>query len=368
MTIGSIVHNLFQIVLRRRLTTREQIKAVSDEMLSDSEVAYALYSSSMSKTEACIEFDCFLDKIYEFMQCYVVGNGPTNSANDKVRLRFFLLILVCFVQIFNHHYYLGVQFQTEQFQGQIESIQDIEENVWVPRLGLKGKIDATVMVKCKNQKQTLSSRLMPLELKTGRSSFSPEHTGQLIIYQMMMSDIQQQQQQQQTSETEPMIDSGLLLYLRDGVMREIQGSHRERRDLLLLRNEISYYLAKQFESYVTIGQRSRFNDENYGNASSSTTKEDDLHTELMRIAHVPELPEPIHRANVCATCTYNVLCSVYLNQDAKTMSKLDAKHPLREISTSVTVHLTDAHIDYFCHWVGLMALEDQENRKSEYFY
>lgn len=230
----------------------------------------------------------------------------------------------------------------------------------MPRFGLKGKIDATVMVKCKNHKQ---SRLMPLELKTGRSSFSSEHTGQLIIYQMMMNDIQQQA----SSASKSSIDSGLLLYLRDGVMREIHGTHRERRDLLLLRNEISYYLAKQFESYVAIGQRSRFNEENFS-GGGSTSKPDDLLTELMQIAYVPELPEPIHRANVCATCPYNVLCSVYLNQDAKTMSELEPNHPLREISALVTAHLTDAHINYFCHWVGLMALEDQENRQSEIFF
>lgn len=86
MTIGSIVHSLFQIVLRRRLTTRDEIKSVSDEMLSDSGVAYALYSSSMNKAEACNEFDSFLDNIYEFMQRYVEGKAPPNAANNKVPL------------------------------------------------------------------------------------------------------------------------------------------------------------------------------------------------------------------------------------------------------------------------------------------
>lgn len=43
---------------------------------------------------------------------------------------------------------------------------------------------------------------MPLELKTGHASFSSEHKGQLIIYQMMMS------------ETGYNVTSGLLLYLR----------------------------------------------------------------------------------------------------------------------------------------------------------
>lgn len=81
MTIGSIVHELFQIVLRRRLTTREQIKAVSDEMLTDGGLAYTLYSSCMNSSEARAEFDGFLNKIYEFMQQYVEGKTPASNKN-----------------------------------------------------------------------------------------------------------------------------------------------------------------------------------------------------------------------------------------------------------------------------------------------
>lgn len=44
--------------------------------------------------------------------------------------------------------------------------------------------------------------LMPLEIKTGKASFSSEHRGQVIIYQMMMSEVGQK------------VDNGLLLYLR----------------------------------------------------------------------------------------------------------------------------------------------------------
>lgn len=228
--------------------------------------------------------------------------------------------------------------------GIIDSIQDIEENIWMPRLGLKGKIDVTVKVKCGEKNG--ETRSLPLELKTGRASFSPEHTGQLIIYQMIMSEIDQTP-----------VESGLLLYLREGVMREVKASHNERRDLLLLRNEISYYLTKQYESYQKIGQKSRFNEMN-GCSSNS-----DEMTELMKVSYVPELPEPINRQSVCANCAYNILCSIYLNQDTKTLSTLSQKHPMREIAALTTVHLTDAHINYFCHWVGLMALEDQENKK-----
>lgn len=43
---------------------------------------------------------------------------------------------------------------------------------------------------------------MPLEIKTGKASFSSEHRGQVIIYQMMMSEVGQK------------VDNGLLLYIR----------------------------------------------------------------------------------------------------------------------------------------------------------
>lgn len=43
---------------------------------------------------------------------------------------------------------------------------------------------------------------MPLELKTGRASYSSEHKGQLILYQMMLKEIGES------------VESGLLLYLK----------------------------------------------------------------------------------------------------------------------------------------------------------
>lgn len=97
MTIGSIIHELFQVILRRRLTKRDQIKALSDEMLSDGGLAHTLYSSSMNVSEAQKEFDSFLDKIYEFMQRYVEGVKP-NTSKEKVQLKYqslnhFILII-----------------------------------------------------------------------------------------------------------------------------------------------------------------------------------------------------------------------------------------------------------------------------------
>lgn len=237
-------------------------------------------------------------------------------------------------------------FQVDEFTGKIDEICDIEENIWLPKFGLKGKIDVSVRA---SKGPATAARYMPIELKTGKASFSAEHTGQLIIYQVMMSEIEQSP-----------VDSGLLLYLRDGVMREIKGKHTERRDLVILRNEISYYLSRQHEAYNKIGRKT-------ADATAANDHDDaDCLTELLKVSNIPDLPGPINRANVCAQCPYNVLCSMYLNRNMQMLDELDRRHPLRELGPAVTSHLTDAHIEYFCHWVGLMALEDQESRKGRF--
>lgn len=177
---------------------------------------------------------------------------------------------------------------------------------------------------------------MPLELKTGRASFSPEHTGQLIIYQMMLSEIR----------SAP-VNAGLLLYLREGVMRQVKGNRNEQRDLILLRNEVAYYLSKQQESYAELCENS----------------DNDFDVQFKQLTVQPELPDPINHHSACRNCPYQVLCSMYLDKNPEMMSSLSQQHPMREIAGLATCHLTEAHIEYFCRWVGLLALEDIEAKK-----
>lgn len=58
---------------------------------------------------------------------------------------------------------------------------------------MKGKVDVSV---------TVADEILPLELKTGKASFSLEHRGQVMIYIMMMLKLGYK------------VSSGLLLYLR----------------------------------------------------------------------------------------------------------------------------------------------------------
>lgn len=56
---------------------------------------------------------------------------------------------------------------------------DIEENIWSPRFGLKGKIDVTAGVRIHRRGRKHVDKIVPLELKTGKESNSIEHRSQV---------------------------------------------------------------------------------------------------------------------------------------------------------------------------------------------
>lgn len=65
----------------------------------------------------------------------------------------------------------------------MQELVDIEENVWSPRFGLKGKIDLTARIRIQRppnrSHRGLEEKTVPLELKTGRESNSVEHRSQV---------------------------------------------------------------------------------------------------------------------------------------------------------------------------------------------
>ena len=105
----------------------------------------------------------------------------------------------------------------------MSNVVDIEENLWSPRLGMKGKIDLTV----ETVEGSKSKAILPLEVKTGKPSYSTSHQGQVIkmiifiwkvatmmqviIYCMMSGD-------RRTQPTE-----GLLLYLGSSSISKVGG-------------------------------------------------------------------------------------------------------------------------------------------------
>lgn len=72
----------------------------------------------------------------------------------------------------------------------LTGLHDIEEEMWSPTYGLKGKVDASVQVTIKEDKVAgkKTSWTMPFEIKTGRSTGGSEHRAQTMLYTLLMAE------------------------------------------------------------------------------------------------------------------------------------------------------------------------------------
>lgn len=287
MVIGILLHQILQKVLKQQIKLVEEIYKIVTDILLTSETLFSLYASRMSMEETKKELEAFVPCIHSFVQTYVYPKRTIDC--------------------------LEVQ-NPNTWEGEITSVPDIEENIWVPTLGLKGRVDATVKARIYSKE-----KLMPLELKTGKASFSAEHCGQVILYTMMMKELGYS------------VESGLLLYLREGLMKEIKAGRSEYRDLISLRNEYVYYLQES--------QKIIFGD-NGGRIVS------------------PLLPEPINHHSACIKCPYLTVCSSALIDNG--LDLLPKNNLLSSLSRKATSHLKKEHIDYIFHWTGLLQMELKE--------
>ncbi|KAH8386694.1 hypothetical protein KR093_001972 [Drosophila rubida] len=293
MVVGTVVHELLQTVLAQRLRSHKQVLAALQQQLESASLARLLFGSQLSQAEIELQLHKFVSPIVAFVAHYLDGEQPATLP-------------------------------AELYKGRIEQIHDIEENLWVPQLGLKGKVDVTVRV-------AHQPRPIPLELKTGRASFSMEHKGQLLLYQLMHTALGEA------------THSGLLLYLRDGIMREVRDGRNEQRDLVLLRNELAHFLSRDVQ-LPAVGETL------------------DLPEQPEKLLQPFQLPEPISHHSACGNCAYATLCCSFASTDAQL--ELSSAHPLRRLMGEQLAHLTLADQQYVLHWCGLLALEDQQARQS----
>ena len=74
----------------------------------------------------------------------------------------------------------------------INGLHDVEEDIWSPKWGLKGKVDASVQVGINHHPTKAGSiveeNVAPLEIKTGRSVGVMAHRAQTMLYTLLMED------------------------------------------------------------------------------------------------------------------------------------------------------------------------------------
>jgi len=288
MTIGSLVHQWLQKALQENVYALSDVMKLLDDILRSKNTIDYLYASELTLADCRKRMMEYAPKIYEFIQHYIKGNKQQHINSLK-----------------------------DNFQGTICNIQDIEENIYIPKLGIKGRIDVTAEVKINSKK-----KIMPLEVKTGKTSYSLEHKGQVILYLMMMNFREQE------------IDTGLLLYLKENAMQEIKSNHNEKRDLILLRNTLAHYFA---------------------------TKPEDLQSTSSDLKAM-ELPEPINHRSACIKCPYQTLCCTYLTRDPN--ANLSSSHPLTPLIKELLDSIESNYLDYIMKWVALLQLEESYERDN----
>ncbi|TPX38233.1 hypothetical protein SmJEL517_g00212 [Synchytrium microbalum] len=195
----------------------------------------------------------------------------------------------------------------------VSKILDIEENVWSPKLGLKGKVDATVTVKIQEGTGPISTRLAPLEVKTGRAFIAPSHLKQTSLYTMLLGD-----------RYEVTVKCGLLYYVKankaqgEEEMIHVGPAWEETRSLMVQRNRMVSFLTSS-----------------------------------------DALPEVI-KANTCNNCFVRDTCILY---HKATENGNSTSFGFPEVFEKKTNHLTNDHTAFFEKWERLISLEEKTSDK-----
>lgn len=113
----------------------------------------------------------------------------------------------------------------------IPQVFSLEEAVTSRAYGLKGKVDAVVLMQFHahtDDQPRRVSLVVPLELKTGHSTNSTAHRAQTLLYTLLLSD-----------RYGLSIDYGLLYYMASGSLLRIRSTPHELQALLMIRNRLA---------------------------------------------------------------------------------------------------------------------------------
>ncbi|KAI5932888.1 DNA replication ATP-dependent helicase/nuclease DNA2 [Manis javanica] len=306
MLIGTILHEVFQKAVSASFVP-EKLQEFAFQTVQEIRHLKEMYRLNLNQDEIKREVEEYLPSFSkwagDFMHKYTSADFPqmqlslpSDNSNNN---------LTCKIEIINS--------------------LDIEESIWSPRFGLKGKIDVTVGVKIHRGCKT-KYKIMPLELKTGKESNSIEHRSQLVLYTLLS----------QERRADP--EAGLLLYLKTGHMYPVPANHLDKRELLRLRNQMAFSLFHRI-------------------SKSDTGKEK---------AKLARLPQIIEEQQTCKYCSQMGNCALYSRAVEQQMD--DSSVPIGMLSKikEETQHLKVTHLEYFSLWCLMLTLESKskDNKKN----
>ncbi|KAI0079151.1 Dna2-domain-containing protein [Panus rudis PR-1116 ss-1] len=231
----------------------------------------------------------------------------------------------------------------------ISDLHDIEEDIWSPTYGLKGKLDASVEAVISETDTTLTpftiasrkppalvteSHKMPLEIKTGRAVAGMEHRAQTMLYTLLMAE---------RYKTE--VHSGLLYYTQSEEVVRVPAARNELRALLAARNEMAAYMMRRIhrEDIPRVKHEER-------------GKEDDSALDV-KLEAEPFLPPTINDQRICGKCYALDACMLY-RKAVEQVEDIDSE--IADMYALKTSHLTPSQCEFFKKWENLISLEEQD--------
>lgn len=160
----------------------------------------------------------------------------------------------------------------------ITGLHDVEEDIWSPKWGLKGKVDASVQIRLRREGSSeIQDLIAPLEIKTGRAISGLSHRAQTLLYTLLMED-----------RYGLPIPSGLLYYSQLDSIVLVDAQDIEVRSLIMARNELADWTVRKRHDPTADGQ-----------AVLAEEIEDAF------------LPEPIDNPKACLRCYAADACFLY---------------------------------------------------------
>uniref|UniRef100_F6ZBQ5 DNA replication ATP-dependent helicase/nuclease DNA2 n=1 Tax=Equus caballus TaxID=9796 RepID=F6ZBQ5_HORSE len=305
MLIGTVLHEVFQKAISDSFAP-EKLQELAFQTVQEIRHLKEMYRLNLNQDEIKQEVEDYLPSFSkwagDFMHKYTSADLPqmqfslpSDGSNNNS---------TCSIEVINS--------------------LDIEESIWSPRFGLKGKIDVTVGVKIHRGCKT-KYKIMPLELKTGKESNSIEHRSQLVLYTLLS----------QERRADP--EAGLLLYLKTGQMYPVPANHLDKRELLRLRNQMAFSLFHRISKSATGKEKTK----------------------------LAPLPEIIEEQQTCKYCSQIGNCTLYSRAVEQQMDDSSVPIGMLPKIEEETQHLKPTHLEYFSLWCLMLTLESQSKDKKK---
>ncbi|KAF8347385.1 DNA replication factor Dna2-domain-containing protein [Amanita rubescens] len=226
----------------------------------------------------------------------------------------------------------------------IADVLDIEEDIWSPSYGLRGKLDVTVFAhtaatnkSARTHKiELLNSCPTPFEIKTGRANAGMEHRAQTMLYTLLAEERYASN-----------VPAGLLYYTQSEEVVRVPRSRNEVRALITTRNQLASWMMKRIRA---------------GRAGEADEEEDITSVTTQNAKGIVELeesflPPTIDDERTCKRCYVLDTCMLYRKA---VENVIDNDSHIVDTYKAKTSHLTASHCDFFKKWEALLSYEERD--------